>query len=220
MINAFELTLLNQLQAFWLDLVARIGTPNDLIPEIFANLPADGAAGANWKAIGQAFQKMATGSPTDDVSFLLQFPNVRANLPSITVEVGAEQEDEVIGSYVEQDFISDTQKVAQFIGGPFTKAYAVGVYSFNADTTLYLYSAVKYALLIIRDALDNVSNIAISGRPMQIDFNTYSPDIAYSRYFDLRVEGVLDTATKYFDTVKSVSLQPDTFNSGSAKASG
>lgn len=211
MINAYELVILPQLQSFWAGLLSNIGTPNDLIPEIFAFLPPDGDEGANWKAIGDAFVKMSTGSSADDVSFLLQFPSTRASIPCVTVEVGAEGEEEVIGSFVEQDFDPATQKTAQFIGGPFTKTYAVGVYSFNPDTTLYLYSVVKYALLIIRDTLDSASNIAISGRPMQIDFQRYVPDPAYIRYIDIRVEGVLDTATKYFETVKSVVVQPDTY---------
>lgn len=220
MINALELTLLSQLQIFWKGLVSNIGTTEDVIPDIFAFLPPDGDEGANWKAIGEAFQKMSTGDPLDDVTFLLQFPSARANIPCVTVEVGAEMEEEVIGSFVEQDYLEDIQKAAQFVGGPFTKSYAIGIYSFNADTTLYLYSVIKYALLIIRDTLESASNIAISGRPMQIDFERYVPDPAYIRYIDVRAEGVLDTATQYFNTVKGVVITPDTFNSGTQKTSG
>lgn len=220
MINAIELTLLNQLNAFWVQLVGDVGTENDIIPEIFANLPPDGDFGANWKAIGDNFSALNTGNPADDLSFILQFPSVKAHVPCVTVEVGQEIEEEVVGSFVSQYTDTNLDKGVQFFGGPFTKTYGIGIYSFNADSTLYLYSVIKYALLIIRDNTEGVSNIAIASRPMKIDFERFNPDVVYSRYLDIRVEGVLDTATTYSDIIRRTTVSATLSNGINPSSSG
>lgn len=212
MINAIELTLLAQFQSFWNTLVTNIGTINDVIPQIFSNLPADGDEGTNQKAIGEAFTRMNTGNPNDDVTFLLQFPATKGQVPAITIEVGTETEEEVIGSFVSQDFNQLTQQAEVSFGGPFTKTYQIGIYSFQPDITLYLYCFVKYALLVLRGSIDGISNIAISTQPMKVDFQRFG-DAVYFRYIDLRIEGVLDTAVESFEIVRNVTVSNSIINS-------
>jgi hypothetical protein len=211
MINAYEMTLLSQLQDYWDNTVtANIGTPDDIIPYIFANLPADGPTGTNHKAIGEELKKLSTGNTTDDVKFLLQFPAIKGHVPSVTIEVGNEEEMEVVGSFVEENYNQDIGKWETAKGGVFNKQYAIGVFTFNADTTLYLYSIVKYGLLLLRDNLDQSSNYLIKVRPMAIDNQRFSPDVVYYRYIDIVVEGLLDSAIERFGQVKQVGVDATT----------
>jgi hypothetical protein len=204
MINAYELSLLSQLQNFWTNtIVPNIGGANDVVNDVFASLPATGDFGANWAAIDDVLTKMSTGNTTDDLEFLLQFPTIRAHVPCVTVEVGPEEEMEVIGSSVQEDLNTQTAKWEVQKGGVFNKRYAVGVYTFNSDTTLYLYSIVKYAIILLRDSLPDASNYAISARPLQIDSQRFTPDVVYFRYIDISVEGLIDTVVERFGQVKS-----------------
>jgi hypothetical protein len=198
---AFELILLSELRDFWLDIVSKVGTAEDVVPDIFEGLPADGDGAANWKAIGENFRRMATGHPGDDVSFVLQYPAVKAQIPGISIETGTDIEDDVVGSFIEENFNEERNQVERRIGGPYIKTFMVGVHSFNPDTTLYLYSMLKYGLLILRNSFDDVASITITGRPMQVDFQTYAPDAVYIRYIDIRVEGILDSAIERYDKV-------------------
>ena len=202
MIYTYELILLNQLQTFWNNtIVPNVGTSNDLIPDIFAGLPATGSFGANWAGIGNVITKMSGGNATEDLKFLLQFPSVKAHIPCVTIEVGAEQEQEVIGSSVAESLNQTTGKWEVQKGGVFNKQYSIGVYSFSSDATLYLFSIVKYSIILIRDALSDATNFVISARPMSVDYDRLGPDAVFFRYIDLTVEGLLDTVIERYDKV-------------------
>lgn len=212
MINTFELTLLNGFRTFWKDLCSKVGLTGDLIPEIFAGLPATGDYLANQKAIGELCTRWSTGDTVNDLSILLQFPTAKAHFPCVSIEVGQEQEVEVIGSFVGSGKDDQTGIWEEHTGGPFEKAYSIGCYSFNADSTLYLFSIVKYGLLLMRDTLEGPSNIAITVRPMQMDFQRFSPDVVYFRYIDIRVEGLVDTVVKHYDSVVDVVVEEPTID--------
>jgi hypothetical protein len=203
MVNAYELTLLNQLQTFWNDsVIANLNTLNDVIPDVFANLPSAGKYGANWDGIRQVITTLSTGNTSDDIKFFLQFPSMKAHIPCVTIEVGSEQEQEVVGSMVSDDFNQSNAKWETQKGGVFSKQYSVGIYSFNADTTLYLFSIMKYAIILLRDSLPLASNYAISARPLMVDDKKFSGDPVFFRYIDLLVEGLVDTVIERFGTVK------------------
>lgn len=207
MINTFELTLLNSLEAFWTDILAKIETSEDYIPEIFANLPVDGDFMANQKAIGEVFAGMDSGDPAKDLSFILQFPSLRTHVPGVSIEVGDDVENPVVGSFVAEVHDLDHDRFDTFNGGPFTKTYRVGVYSFNPDTTVYLYSAIKYGLLLLRQSLPDAASFLLHGRPMQIDYHRFSPDVVYFRYFDIAAEGIVDTAVTHAGIIKHTIAQ-------------
>jgi hypothetical protein len=202
-INSYELTLLNQLQGFWTTtVVPNLEGPNDVVHDVFPDLPPTGDYGANWAAIDASIQKMSSETTTDDLSFLLQYPAIKGHVPCVTIEVGQEDEIEVIGSSVQEDLNVDTGKWEVQKGGVFSKRYAVGVYTFNADETLYLFSIIKYAIILLRDSLSSASNYAISARPMQVDSQRFAPDVVYFRYIDLNIEGLIDTVVERYNQVK------------------
>lgn len=204
MIINFELELLNNLQCFWKDTLAKIGTPDDRIPQIFANLPATGDFGANQQAITELFTRLSTGNPQDDLTFILQYPVERTHIPCVSIETGAEQEDEVVGTFVYQGLNTQTQLAYQQEGGPFVKNYSLGIHSFNADTTIYLFSLVKTAILILRQTLTDSANMHFSARPVIQDAKRFGPDVVYYRYIDLNIEGIIDTAVINYKTVRNV----------------
>src|ERR1700744_2184685 len=98
MIVNFELELWNSLQLFWQDTLAMLNTPQDRIPQIFANLPATGDFTANHQGIRELFTRLSTGNPQDDLTFILQFPAIRTQIPCISVEPGTEAEEEAVGT--------------------------------------------------------------------------------------------------------------------------
>jgi hypothetical protein len=151
MINTFEFELLAELQKYWKTTLDSIDTPNNIVGDVFTNLPDDGDYGANKKAIGALFQGMATGTTQNDLTFLMQFPTTKVHVPCITIEVGTEEEMEVIGAFVQEDYNESNGKWEIQRGGPFVKNFSVGVYSFSADATLYLYSWVKIWFTLIEE---------------------------------------------------------------------
>jgi hypothetical protein len=209
MIFPYELTLLNTLKEFWAEVIAKIGTSEDLIPDIFASLPEISDGGSDWKSIRENFKRMAVGNPGDDVSFLLQFPTIKAHIPAITVEVGTEREDTVIGNFIENDYNDATQKWQTHEGSVWTKTFSLGVFAYQPDTTLYLYSLVKYGLLILRHLEDQASTLQISARPMQV-LTQYGADPVYGRYLDIIVEGILDSAVDYNGKIVRINVTPTT----------
>ena len=208
MINNFQIQLAAQIKAYWNDTLAGLGTPQDRIPDIFANLPADGNFGWNHATIRDIFTKLNSGNPQDDLTFILEFPAVRTHIPCISIQTGAEQEEEVVGAFVGQGFNDDTQLAFQMEGGPFVKQYSVGVHSFNADTTIYLFSLVKTAILILRQTLSDPANMHITVKPMIQDGQRFGGDVVYETYIDLTIEGLIDTAITNYDLVRNVVVNP------------
>lgn len=206
MIQAVELNLLNQFQTFWATLAANIGQTGDYIPLIFSTLPATGQYGANWEGIGKVFSSMSTGTNQNDLIFILQFPALKAQIPCVTIEVGQEQEIEVVGAFINQGVDPSTGQGYRHIGGPFIKSLAVGVFSFNPDSTLYLYSMIKYAVLQFRTLFGDQATIHVSSRPMGVEGEKFEVPV-YFRYIDLVFDGVMDFAVQEYGVVSSVNVQ-------------
>lgn len=204
-IKAFEFVILNQIKTFWQDVVAKVGTADNYIPDVFSDLPATGNFQANQQAIGELVTRLATGDPVNDLTFLLQYPVQAAHIPCVWIEVGGDTEEEVIGSMVDEQLDVDADQWIREEGGVFTKTFRVGVASFNPDTTLYLYSLLKYGLLLLRKNLEP-ANIAITGSAMQADYQRFGPDGVFFRYFDIRAEGILDTVSERVDRVTAVTV--------------
>lgn len=144
---------------------------------------------------------MKSGTKAENLTFLLQFPIAAAHIPCISIEVMEEQEDEVVGSFIYED-----NSLNDYIGGPYTKKYSIGVWSWEADTVLYLFSAIKYAMLDIRSSFTAGANFHISIRPMQVEPNKFE-EAVYYRYFDVTLEGVLDTVHRVYEPVTSVTTK-------------
>jgi hypothetical protein len=206
MIHNFELQLYNKLPMYWKTLVSAVGTPTDLVPYIFEALPATGEFGANQAAIGALFSKLTTGNTSSNMSFILQYPSTNAHVPCVSIEVQDESEDEVIGSFVYQD-TSTAGTVIDYIGGPFIKRYSIGIWTWQPDTTLYVYSAIKYCLLDIRASFNDATTFHITARPMAVDADRFEEPV-YVRYIDIVIEGVLDTVARTYGAVTQVTVDP------------
>lgn len=202
MIQLFEISLYQKFQEYWTDLVANIGKTGDYIPDIFAGLPATGSGGSNQAAIGQLFTTRATGDAGQRLNILLQYPAIKAHIPCISVEVQEEQEDQTIGSMVSE--VSSNGNTSDLVGGAFTKRYSIGVYSWSADETLYLFAFVKYMLLDIRSSM-NASTLDFFVRKAEADYTKFENPVFY-RYVDITAPGIIDYVTRQYDTVTSVTV--------------
>lgn len=208
MINTFELELYGKLNYLWQDLVTKLGTPQDYVPYIFANLPATGQFGANQQAITELFKDLSSDKPDHDrLHIILQYPAERAHIPCISIEVGEEQEQEAVGRYVYKSFNQANGKWEVQKGASFYKTYSIGVWSFNADTTLYLFSMTKYLMFLATEQFQYTGSAVLSARPLMIDFQRFQPDIVYFRYIDVRTEGQVDSAVIFYDEVEAVNVQ-------------
>lgn len=209
MIQNFELQLYNTLPTYWDSMVLSVGTPTSLIPYIFEGLPATGSFGANQAAIGTLFQSLKSGNTSSNLSFILQYPSTNAHIPCISIEVQEEQEDEVIGGFVYED---RTNGVIDYVGGPFVKKYSIGIWSWQPDETLYIYSAIKYCLLDIRQDYNAATTFHITVRPMQVDAQRFEEPV-YLRYIDIVLEGVLDTVARNYQAVTHVTVNATEYES-------